>query len=245
MLNAENPGRKMETKLAQIRNKLNSLENKQRAEKSKSYLKSQYSFYGISVPELRKIAKECKLEFLPSLNLFDELWNSGNHEEMSLALFILGKYVKKHPLEIWKFLLERLEKAKSWDHIDEISGHILGDILANNISLTPDVKKMALSRNPWIRRTSIVSNYPLIKKQKLELVFLLAEKLIYDEDIYVQKGTGWMLREAGKRNRLALREFIMMHLNMKPMAFSYATEKMPELRKIKKEKAKEKKETEK
>jgi len=77
---------------------------------------------------------------------------------------------------------------------------------------------------------------PLIKKNKLELTFLLAEKLIYDEDIYVQKASGWMLREAGKKDRLATRKFILDHLDMKPAAFSYATEKMPELRKIKKEK---------
>ena len=224
--------------IQQLRNKLKSLENKERAEKSKSYLKSPYEFYGISVPELRKIAKECKLKFYDTLNLFDELWNSGNHEEMSLALYILGKHIKEQPLEIWEFLFERLEKAKTWDHIDEISCHILGEILANNISLTSEIKKMSESRNPWIRRTSIVSTYNLIKKCKIELTFLLAEKLIYDEDIYVQKGTGWMLREAGKKNRLALREFIMMHLNMKPSAFSYATEKMLELRQIKKEKLK-------
>ena len=42
-----------------------------------------------------------------------------------------------------------------------------------------------------------------------------------------------MLREVGKKNRLSLREFLMMHLDMKSVAFSYATEKMKELREIK------------
>jgi hypothetical protein len=36
-----------------------------------------------------------------------------------------------------------------------------------------------------------------------------------------------------------IRDFIMMHLDMKPVAFSYATEKMTELRKIRKGKLKE------
>ena len=241
----------------ELRNKLASMGNNKKAEKSKSYLKSAYEFYGIGVPELRKITREYKnLEFNSALGLFDELWNSGNHEEMSLALFILGNYVKKHPNEIWKCIVERLGKAQSWDHIDELSSHILGKILAGNISLMPEIKKMAESRNHWIRRTSIVSTYPLIKKGKLELAFLLAEKLVYDEDIYVQKASGWMLREAGKRNRLAARDFIMLHIDMKPVAFSYATEtsemkflrvlrkqkfsdKMKELRKIRKEKEKQ------
>ena len=51
-----------------------------------------------------------------------------------------------------------------------------------------------------------------------------------------------MLREAGKKDRMNVREFILTHIDMKPTAFSYATEKMKELREIRKEKLKEKKE---
>lgn len=114
--------------------------------------------------------------------------------------------------------------------------HTLGEILAENIPLVQEVKALSASKNHWMRRLSLVANYPLIKKNKLDLIFLLAEKLIYDENEYVQKGAGWMLREAGKRNRLAVREFILMHMDMQNTAFSYATEKMKELREIRKEK---------
>ncbi len=103
---------------------------------------------------------------------------------------------------------------------------------------------MSGNKNPWIRRTSIVSTYPLIKNNKIELTLRLAEKLVYDIDIYVQKGAGWMLREVGKKNRIALREFLLMHLDMKPFAFSYATEKMKEMREIRKKWLEEKKKNE-
>ncbi len=222
--------------LEQIRAKLFSLADKERAENNKRYLKSQYSFYGLKVPEMRKVMKEYRnLEFYSALNLFDELWNSGNHEEMNCALYLLENYAKQNQNELWKFLIERLNKATSWDLVDEMSGRILGVILADNINLMSEIKKMSESRNPWIRRTSIISTGRLIGKNKIELTLRLAEKLVYDDDVYVQKGAGWMLREAGKKNRFAVREFILMHIDMKPSAFSYATEKMTELRKIKKE----------
>ena len=225
--------------LEQIRAKLFSLADKERAENSKRYLKSSYEFYGLKVPEMRKVMKEYRhLDFYSALNLFDELWNSRNHEEMNCALYLLSSYVKERPLEIWKFLLERIEKAKSWDQIDELSSHILGKILLERIDLMSEIKKMSESRNPWIRRASIVSTCQLIGKNKIDLTLRLAEKLVYDNDVYVQKGAGWMLREAGKRNRLAVREFILMRMDMKPSAFSYATEKMIELRKIKRQKMK-------
>jgi 3-methyladenine DNA glycosylase AlkD len=229
--------------LEQIRAKLFSLADKERAENGKRYLKSSYEFYGLKVPEMRKVMKEYRnMDFYSMLNLFDELWKSGNHEEMNCALYLISYYVKEHPMEIWKFLLERIEKAKSWDHIDEMSSHSLGKILLERIDLMNDIKKLSESRNPWLRRASIVSTCQLIGKNKIELTLRLAEKLVYDNDIYVQKGAGWMLREAGKKNRLVVREFILRRLDMKPSAFSYATEKMPELRKIKKEYLKKQKE---
>jgi len=229
----------MPEEIEQIRQEFIKLGNKERAENSKRYLKSPYEFYGLRVPEIRKIVKNYKnMEFHSALNLFDELWNSGNHEEMCFALYLLGYYIKKYPQYTWKFLLERIEKVKTWDHVDELSAHIFGVILAEDIRIMSDIKQLSESRNPWFRRISVVSTYPLIKKNKIDLTLRLAEYLVYDKDIYVQKGAGWMLREAGKKNRTAVREFILIHLNMKPFAFSYATEKMMELREIKKEKMK-------
>jgi len=226
----------MTEEIEKIRAELTSLGNRQIAEHSKRYLKSDYAFYGVRVPELRKIAKRYKnIDIYEAYNLFDELWKSGNHEEMNLGIFILEQQKKKFNLETWGFLMKRLDKAKSWDHIDIISSAILAEILLDNMQLIPEIKKMAESRNPWVRRTAIVSTCKLIKKNKLELTMRLAEKLVYDDNIYVQKGAGWMLRELGKKDRMLLREFILAHKDMKAFSLSYATEKMPEIRKIIKE----------
>lgn len=224
------------TQLEQIRAKLHSMANPTLAVNYKRYLKSQYNFYGLRVPMLRKIAKEYKnLEAQDTFSLFDELWNSGNHEEMNLALFILQNFKKKFTLRTWQFLSSRWEKAKSWDQIDALGTGILGYILADNVNLATEIKNMAMSRNPWVRRLAIVSTSQLIKQNKIQLTLRLAEVLCYDDNLYVQKGAGWMLREAGKKFPKDVREFIMMHLNMKPYAFSYAIEKMRELRQKRKE----------
>jgi len=229
--------------ILQIREKLNSLGDKKQAETIKKYLKSPYEFYGIKVPQLRSVAKQYKnLSLYDTFNLFDELWNSKNHEEMSLALFLLENHKKNYNLEMWKFLKPRLEKAKTWDHIDQLSSHTVGEILSQNFqALYPEMKELSNARNPWMRRLSIVSTYPLIKLNKIEPTLKFAEKLVYDSDVYVQKGAGWMIREAGKRDRLSVREFILMHKKMKRAALSYSTEKMTELRIIIKREEKENK----
>jgi 3-methyladenine DNA glycosylase AlkD len=231
--------------LEQIRAELYSLKNLSKAEQSKRYLKSPYNFYGITVPELRKIAKKYRnLDIYSTFNLFDELWNSNNHEEMSLALYLLGNHKKNFNLEFWDFLKKenRIIRFKTWDHVDEASSHIFGEILVKNPHLNSEIKQMADSKNPWIRRIAIVSQYPSIKKGKIQFTILLAEKLVYDEDIYVQKAAGWMLREAAKKNEVQVKEFLKIHKDMKPAALSYATEKMLEFRKQLKEKLKDEKE---
>src|SRR3989344_3119955 len=199
----------MESKeVNEIREKLKQLGNPTLAQNYKRYLKSPYEFYGLRVPQLRKIAKSYKnISIYDAYNLFDELFYSNNHEEMCMAIFLLQNYKKQY-------------------HIDALCGGILGYIVAENNQLNAQLKDFSTSRNPWIRRVSIVSQGSNIKKGKIQLTILLAERLCHDEDIYVQKATGWMLREAGKKNPIQIQEFIKIHRAMKPACLSYATEKM-------------------
>jgi 3-methyladenine DNA glycosylase AlkD len=226
-----------------IRNKLREKTRPEKIPFLKKILATPFEVIGVSTPDAREIAKDYKnLDMHEMYDLFDELWNSGVHEEKSMAIYILQQYRKKFNLETWKFLRQRLDKAKTWDHIDYLATDVLAEILLNNLFLMSEIKEMANSGNFWERRTAIESTMKLIRKNKIDLTLRLAEKLVYDNNIYVQKGAGWMLREAGKKDRLAVREFILMHIDMKPTAFSYATEKMKELREIKKQKKKNEKE---
>jgi len=227
------------SELEEIKRKLREKAKPEKIFFLKRILATPFEVIGVMVPDSREIAKGYNnLNIYDMYNLFDELWNSNIHEEKSLAIHILQQYKKQFNLETWKFLKQRLEKAKTWDHIDWLATDVFGGILLNNLFLMSEIKEMANSRNFWERRLAIESTYKLIKNNKIELTLRLAEKLIYDENTYVQKGAGWMLREAGKKNRTMIRDFILMHIDMKPVVFSYATEKMKELRKIRKEESK-------
>ena len=86
-----------------------------------------------------------------------------------------------------------------------------------------------------MRRIAIVSTLPLIKTGNIELTMKLAEEYIKDKEPYIQKATGWMLREAGKQKPEIVKRFILKNMNMPPICFSYATERdLKELRKLRK-----------
>lgn len=220
----------------EVRKQLKKLSNKHFAENIKRYLKSPYEFYGIHVPEIRTLAKHLyeEHELKDFYRVFNRLWNSGYHEEMSLALYTLQLYEKEFDLETFKFLIPKLDDIKSWDQIDAISSSIIGKILLKDPRLEREILKLSKSKNFWMRRIAIVSTLPRIKTGDIRLTMRLAEDYINDKENYIQKSTGWMLREAGKQKPEIVKRFILKHMQMPPIAFSYATEKMMELRKLRK-----------
>ena len=71
--------------------------------------------------------------------------------------------------------------------------------------------QLAKSDDPWERRTAIVSTYAFIKKGQVDDTFKLAEILLHDEHELIKKAVGSWIREAGKKDREKLLEFLDRH----------------------------------
>tara|TARA_Y100000310_G_scaffold343264_1_gene450069 strand:+ start:875 stop:1603 length:729 start_codon:yes stop_codon:yes gene_type:complete len=214
---------------------LKKLSNKQFAEDIKKYIKSPYEFYGIRVPELRVLAKRLheEHEIKDFYKVFNRLWASGYHEEMSLAIYTLQLYKEEFGLDTWKFLKTKIKDMKTWDQIDIVGTNIVGYILLKYPKLEREIIKLSKSKNMWMRRLAIVSTLPLIKKGDIRLTMNLAEKYVHENEDYIQKATGWMLREAAKQKTEAVKRFVLKHIHMPPICFSYATERdLKDLRKV-------------
>jgi 3-methyladenine DNA glycosylase AlkD len=85
------------------------------------------------------------------------------------------------------------------------------------------------SKNMWERRIAMVAMFPFIRSGELELIYELAEKYLPEEHDLMHKVTGWLLREAGKRDMVRLEMFIEKHYDKFPRtALRYAIEKYPE-----------------
>jgi 3-methyladenine DNA glycosylase AlkD len=91
------------------------------------------------------------------------------------------------------------------------------------------LKKWALSENRWMRRASAVSLIiPARRGKYLPDIFEISELLLQDRDDMVQKGYGWMLKEASKPYRNEVFDFVMRKKHLMPRtALRYAIEKMP------------------
>jgi 3-methyladenine DNA glycosylase AlkD len=110
----------------------------------------------------------------------------------------------------------------------------VGSFVEKHPEYIEKLKNWTKSKNRWTRRGSAVSLVlPARKGMFLEDIFEIADSLLIDEDDLVQKGYGWMLKEASKQHQKQVFEYIMKNKDRMPRtALRYAIEKMPpELRK--------------
>lgn len=164
-------------------------------------------FIGVMVPETRKVARE----FLHlTLEEIESLLNSPVHEERLLALVILSHQFKKGDETsrklIYRLYCRNFPSINNWDLVDLSAPGIVGAYLESRDRKV--IYRWAKSRHLWTRRIAILSTFWWIRQGDLLDTFRLAKILKDDSEDLMHKAVGWMLREAGKRNKAELKKFL-------------------------------------
>jgi len=181
---------------------------------------------GVRVPEIRTI---CKM--FPDLSLKDieELLESPLHEAREGAAMVMAYQALKsknnpqHKKALYDLYLRRTDRINNWDIVDCSCRDVIGGYLLDKPR--DPLYKLAKSHNLWERRIAIVSTWEFIRQGDLVDTFKIAEILLGDKQDLIHKATGWMLREAGKKDRLALLRFLDKHAATMPRtSLRYAIE---------------------
>lgn len=190
-------------------------------------------FMGVSVPDLRKIAK--RYQALLPLPLLQELLYSPINEERLLALLILVTRYQKGDADlkqtIFQFYLTHINQVNNWNLVDASAHWIVGAHLLDKDKAL--LFTLPESINLWEKRIAIVATWYFIRNNNFDCTLKLAEKLLCDNHDLIHKAVGWMLREVGKRNQTILIEFLDIHAYQMPRTMlRYAIERlMPTTRK--------------
>ncbi len=216
----------------EIKNKLQKLGDKKRAEHLKGYFKTgpgEYGegdiFLGIPVPELRKLSRVYR--DIP-LETTKTLLESPIHEERMLALLILVlKYANGDAgaqKRIYTLYLNNTKFINNWDLVDLSAHYIVGPFLMDK-SKKP-LYRLAASRSLWERRIAIMATFHYIRQNFYSVTLKIAEILISDKEDLIHKAVGWMLHEVGKRDLQTEEEFLKpRYKNMPRTMLRYAIEK--------------------
>jgi 3-methyladenine DNA glycosylase AlkD len=186
-------------------------------------------FIGLSNPQVQTLVKEYwKLTDMADVQ---ELINDSIHELRFAGLLVLViKFSKSSPFqqqEIVDFYLKNVQQINNWDLVDCSAYKILGKFLLNNDRII--LYNLANSGHLWSERIAVVSCLEFIKNGQFSDIFNLSEKFLSHKHDLMHKACGWMLREVGKRDELALEEFLDEHLRKMPRTMlRYAIERMEE-----------------
>ena len=133
---------------------------------------------------------------------------------------------------LFDLYIRRHDRINNWDMVDRAAPYVVGGYLADKPRKI--LYKLARSRNPWERRTAIVSTYYFIRAGEVDDTFAIAEILHKDEHDLVQKAVGSWIREAGKKDQKKLLDFLEKHSSAMPRTMlRYAVEKLPAAQKSK------------
>jgi len=189
----------------------------------------------VHTPNVRKIAAKyatlLKKEPLPEIwHLSEQLLQSGYMENATIALALVYARKKEWTVNDFNTLAHWLNTyVSNWAICDDLCNHAMGYCIDSYPEILPTIHSWTQSNNRWMRRAAAVSFIlPARRGKNLTDVLHIAKKLLNDPDDLVQKGCGWMLREAAKCHELEIVTYLATHKSTMPRTMlRYAIERMP------------------
>ena len=126
------------------------------------------------------------------------------------------------------FYLDHTAYINNWDLVDLSCYPLLGVwLLDKDRQLLYDLARNGKAL--WEQRIGIVSTMTFIRNGQLEDTFAIADILLRHPHDLIHKAVGWLLREAGKRDKDALVQYLEPRWQTMPRTMlRYAIEKFPE-----------------
>jgi 3-methyladenine DNA glycosylase AlkD len=182
-------------------------------------------FRGISVPELRVLARKARgLSLENTLKLLRSPW----HEDRAIALIVLvdahdrGSSAERRAIH--RMYLANTRYVNNWDLVDLSAPELVGPYIGKDDMRV--IERLAKSKLLWERRIAMVATHLSTRRGEWAPALVIAERLLGDTHDLMHKAVGWMLREVGKRSPDTLRAFLEKHAATMPRtALRYSIER--------------------
>ena len=214
----------------QFLEKLTALKPAQSTDNSKFFhdTDKKNKFLGVRMANIFSLAKQFMQ--MP-LDEIEKLLNSDFYEARMAAVSIMDfkardkKITDGEKKVLYELYINRHDRINNWDLVDRSAPYVVGGYLFNKSRMP--LYKLAKSKNTWERRTAIVSTWYFIRQNDVDDTFKIAALLIDDKEELVNKAVGSWIREAGKRDKQQLLNFLEKYAATMPkITLRYAIEKL-------------------
>jgi 3-methyladenine DNA glycosylase AlkD len=149
--------------------------------------------FGVSIYELRKIAKELGTQH----DLAIDLWRTGNHEARILAGMIADpEKVTDQLMEAW------VADFNSWDVCDQVCSNLFDRTKYAYRKAVDWTKRDEefVKRAGFVLMAALSVHDKKAPDSKFEIFFPIIKRHAIDDRNFVKKAVNWALRQIGKRN---------------------------------------------
>ena len=173
------------------------------------FFKHEVQSRGWYTDELRKVAVRFRRTILAEnglpflLQVADQLFRGEVLEEKNFAVMLLEGMTTQFGRAEFKILESWLDRVSSWADHDALVHYLIGPMIVADGSLLSRPPRWARRKTgkPWHQRAAAVSLIHSTRQHKnFSDIQRITEMLLTSNDDMVQKGLGWLLREAAKAN---------------------------------------------
>lgn len=178
-----------------------------RAAREKRYLKSDLDFLGVTVPDTRRTVKAAARRY-PDLDREDTLawalalWREPVHEARMAAVEVLTLGVRRLGPQDLGTVGQLIREARTWALVDFLACNVAGAIALRQSSAWASVDAWASDRDFWVRRSALLALLPGIRSGRPDLARFTryAEPMLTEQEFFIRKAIGWVLREIARRD---------------------------------------------
>lgn len=187
-------------------------------EEVQRFFKQEIKSRGWYTGELRKVAVRFQRTIVVEngvaylVQVADQLFRGEVLEEKIFAVLMLQGIVEKFGKTEFKLFESWLDRVSTWADHDALVHYLIGPMIAADNSLLSRPPRWARKKTSksWHQRAAAVGLIHSTRQHKnFGDIQRITETLLASDDDMVQKGLGWLLREAAKANPEQTMKYLM------------------------------------
>lgn len=177
----------------------------ERAAHEKRYLRSELSFLGVRVPEIRRVTRGLAREHpaLDHAGLIDTvnaLWAAGVHEARMVAVELLRLRLDLLGPADLPLVESLIRTSGTWAYVDNLASRVAGELANRHPELTATLDRWIFDTDFWVRRSALLALLPGIRNgaPDLERIDGYGDAVLGEREFFIRKALGWTLRELAR-----------------------------------------------
>ncbi len=200
-------------------------------DKLQAYLGSPVPVLGLTTPQMREIHRAFARDH-PGLTVAEvnalaaALWERRTLEEKAFAIGLLDRHRDDLDDASWALADSWVDEATGWALSDGLASGPISFLVRSRPKRFAEILQWTKAENYWRRRASTYALNELIRAGDLDRPFRLLERLLYDDEFWVQRAVGTWLRESWKKDARRTEAFLLAHSpGLPPVTVTVATER--------------------